>query len=163
MRDAIDFITRRRSIRRYQTDVVEEEKIRLLLEAAMAAPSADNMRPWHFVVVRDAKLRSELSRVHRWAKMAADAPVVFVVLGDATVSPDSWIEDCSAATENLLLAAANIGLGAVWVGLRGAYEQRVRELVEAPTHMRVLCMVPVGYPAEEKPARSQYEQRKVRW
>ena len=99
----------RRSIRKYTSEPVTDEQITTLLEAAMAAPSAVNRKPWEFMVVRDANLRKQLSKVHPWAGMAAAAPVVFVVCGRPNDS-DHWVEDCSAATENLLLGQPVPGL-----------------------------------------------------
>ena len=155
----LDFIYKRRSIRKYKPDPVSDELITEMLEAAMAAPSANNAQPWEFVVVRDEEKKRALSEVHQYAGMAADAPVVMVVLGDAN---NYWMQqDCAAATENLLLAAANLGLGAVWVGLREKHDAYVRELVGAPDTQRAFCLVPVGYPGEKKDPRTQYAEAKV--
>jgi nitroreductase len=158
----LDLIKKRRSIRRYTAQDVSDEQVRVLLEAAMAAPSANNVRPWHFVVVRDANLRKELSKTHRWSYMCADAPVVFAVIGDSRAS-DRWVEGTSAATENLLLAAAGIGLGGVWIGVcrREERESHVRQTLGIPDHLRVLCLVAVGHPAEEKKPRTQYDESRV--
>ena len=156
----LELIKRRRSIRRYTAEEVGEEEVQELLEAAMAAPSADNLQSWRFVVVRDTGLRRALAKAHPWARMATEAPVVFVVLGDQQLS-SHWVEDCSAATENLLLMASGLGLGAVWVGLSGGAERHVREVVKAPPNMKALCLVPVGHPAEEKLPRTQYDPGKV--
>lgn len=158
--EMLELIKRRRSIRRYTKEEVSEEEVRQLLQAAMAAPSADNLQPWRFVVVRDAELRRKLAKVHPWARMAAEAPLVLVVLGDQRVS-SHWVEDCSAATQNLLLMASSLGLGAVWVGLSGGSERHVRGMVKAPPNLRALCLVPVGHPAEDKPPRTQYDPAKV--
>ena len=160
--DIIEHIKRRRSIRSYTTEDVSDEQVRLLLEAAMAAPSAHNSQPWAFVVVRDDELRRELSVSHQYADMASEAPVVFAVVGDPALS-DHWVEDCSAATENLLLAADGIGLGAVWVGIYPGEEREdaVGGILGIPPNLRILCLVPVGHPAEEKPARTQYSAEKV--
>jgi nitroreductase len=159
-----DFIYKRRSIRKYKPDPVPDELVTETLKAAMAAPSANNARPWAFVVVRDPETRRALSNVHQYARMAADAPVVIVVLGDRG---NRWMQqDCAAATENLLLAAANLGLGAVWVGLREERDAPVRELLGVPGKYRAFCLVPVGYPAEEKEPRTQYDEARVhrgRW
>ncbi len=159
---ALDLIRRRRSIRRYTSETVTAEAIRLLLEAAQAAPSALNRRPWEFVVVTDAVRRRALSAIHRWSFMCADAPVVFAVLADAGASVH-WVEDTSAAAENLLLAAAGLELGAVWVAIytQPEREELVRRLLEIPDRLRVLCLIPVGHPAESKEPRSQYDDRKV--
>ena len=158
----LDLIQRRRSIRRYTPEPVPETAIHLLLEAAQAAPSASNRRPWEFVVVTDAARRRELSSIHRWSYMCADAPVVFAVLADAEASAH-WVEDTSAATENLLLAAAGLGLGAVWVAIytKPEREAEVRRILGVPDRLRVLCLIPVGHPDEIKEPRSKYEDRKV--
>jgi nitroreductase len=157
-------IRKRRSIRRYTDQVVTDEQIRQLLEAAMAAPSASNIQPWEFVVVKDPELKRQLAQTHRWSYMAADAAVVFVICANERAS-HHWVEDASAATENLLLAATALGLGAVWVAVypdvsREAY---VRRLLDIPKEMRVLCLVPVGHPAESKPPRTKYRKSKVHY
>lgn len=154
----------RRSIRAYTAKPVVDEQIQALLQAAMAAPSANDVRPWAFVVVRDPARRHALAETHQWSRMCADAPAVIVVLGDPQAS-DHWIEDCSAATENLLLAAAWLGLGAVWVAVypRSEREVHVRQALNVPARLRVLCLLPVGHPAEQKPPRTRYEANKVRY
>ncbi|MBM3471335.1 MAG: nitroreductase family protein [Armatimonadetes bacterium] len=155
-------ILKRRSIRAYTGAPVAEDKVRALLQAAMAAPSANDVRPWAFIVVRDQARRRALAQTHRWAHMCASAPVVIAVVGDPTAS-DHWVEDCSAATENLLLAAAGLDLGAVWVAVypREQREAYVRKELGIPDRLRVLCLVPVGHPAETKPPRTRYEEGKV--
>lgn len=160
----LDLIKKRRSIRRYTSEPVSEADIQALLEAAMAAPSASNRQPWEFVVVRDPVLRRRLAETHPYSKMAAEAPVVFVICGREEQS-HHWVEDTSAATENLLLAAAGLGLGAVWVAVYpGAdREDYVRQVLNLPPDLRVLCLVPLGHPAEEKPPRTQYDPRRVHY
>jgi len=157
-------IKKRRSIRRYTDQPMTDEQIRQLLEAAMAAPSADNIQPWEFVVVRDPVLKRELARTHPWSDMAADAAVVFVVCGDERAS-HHWVEDASAATENLLLAATALGLGAVWVAVYpdASREDYVRRVLDIPEGMRVLCLVPLGHPAETKPPGTKYRESKVHY
>jgi nitroreductase len=160
----LEVIRRRRSVRQYTTQPLDDSQIRLLLEAAMCAPSANDNRPWHFVVVRDAALRAELGRVHQWAGMAAQAPVVFVICGDEQRS-DHWVEDTSAATENLLLQATNMGLGGVWIGIypRSPREDYVRSVMGLPTHLRVLCLVPLGYPVAPPQGRSKFDPGRVHY
>ncbi len=162
MRDALDLIKARRSIRQYTTAPVSPEQIQALLEAAMAAPSGRNLRAWEFVVVTDRATRERLARTHEFSGMAASAPVVFVVCGRERESRH-WISDCSAATENLLLEATSLGLGGVWVGLYPVpeREQYVREVLGLPAELRPLCMVPIGQPAESKPPRTQFEPDRV--
>jgi len=158
----LETIKARRSIRKYTKEPVSDEHIQTLLEAAMAAPSASNIQPWEFVVVRDEALRRKLSQTHQWSHMAADAPVVFVVLGDERKS-HHWVQDSSAATQNLLLAATALGLGGVWVGIYPNEEREasVRASLEIPEGKRVLCLVPVGHPAEHKAPRTQFDAARV--
>jgi nitroreductase len=160
----LELIKRRRSIRRYTDEAVSDADVAALLEAAMAAPSADNLQPWEFVVVRDEGLRQQLAETHPWSRMCADAPVVFVVCGHERRS-GHWVEDTSAATENLLLAAAGLDLGAVWVGVypQSGYEKHVRRMLSIPRELRVLCLVPVGHPGESKLPHTKYDERKVHY
>jgi len=162
MTETLDLILKRRSIREYIKEPVTDEQVDALLRAAMAAPSANDLRPWAFVVVCEAEQRKTLGKIHQWSDMCAKAAVVIVVLGDPETS-QHWVEDCSAATENLLLAAAGLDLGAVWVAIypHADCEASVRLLLEIPEQFRVLCLVPVGHPAETKPPRTRYEASKV--
>jgi nitroreductase len=154
----------RRSIRRYTDQPVAKEQIEKLLDAAMAAPSGNAVRPWHFVVVQEAERRRRLSKVHRWASMCAQAPLVVAVCAQAD-DMTFWIDDSSAATENLLLMAQAMGLGGVWIGIRQtpAHERSVREIVGAPESVRVLCLLAIGYPAEQRPAYSGHNRTQAHW
>ncbi len=160
----LDLIKKRRSIRAYTEEPVPEADVKALLEAAMAAPSAHNAQPWEFIVVRREDLRRQLAETHQWSDICSDAPVVFVVCGHERRS-DHWVEDTSAATENLLLAVAGVGLGAVWVGIypRPQREAHVRKVLSIPDGMRVLCLVAVGHPAESKPPHTKYDESKVHY
>jgi nitroreductase len=160
----LDLIKKRRSIRQYTDEPVSDADVKALLEAAMAAPSADNLQPWEFVVVREEGLRRQLAETHPWSRMCAGAPVVFVVCGHERRSVH-WVDDTSAATENLLLAAAGLDLGAVWVGIypHKRHEEHVRSVLNIPRGLRVLCLVPVGHPAESKPPHTKYAERKVHY
>jgi len=158
----IDLIKRRRSIRQYTNESVSDEHVQQLLEAAMAAPSASARDPWHFVVIRDAATRQKLSQTHTFSDMAARAPVVIAVCGDEVVSRH-WVADCAAATENLLLAVTALGLGAVWVGVYPGTEREdhVRAVLNIPSNIRILCLIPIGHPAEDKPPRTRFNAEKV--
>ena len=160
-KEVLDFICKRRSVRRFQKKQVPEEILEALMKATMAAPSGNNAQPWEFVIVRDPKIKEELSRVHSWVYMAAEAPAVVVVLGDK--SSEWWQDDCAAATENLLLAAANLGLGTVWCGIKEDQARTVRKILGAPGNMGVLCLVPLGYPAESISPHTKYRKDKVYW
>ncbi|GAB4531235.1 MAG: nitroreductase family protein [Anaerolineae bacterium] len=162
--EVLDLIKKRRSIREYTDEPVSDADIKAMLEAAMAAPSANNSQPWEFIVVRRKDLRQQLARMKIWSYMCAAAPVVFVVCGDEERSRH-WVEDTSAATENLLLAATGLGLGAVWIAVypEPAYEAYVRNLLGIPHDLHVLCLVAVGHPAETRPPRTQYDEDKVHY
>lgn len=162
MSENLDWIYKRRSIRAYRDEPISDGELDLLLQAAMAAPSANDRRPWAFVAVRSSQSRQALAGVHQWSSMCANAPLVMAVLGDPQVS-SHWVEDCSAATENLLLAVAALDLGAVWVAIYPNLDREasVRTILGIPEHFRVLCLVPIGRPLETKPPRTRYEQNKV--
>ena len=160
----LEVIKKRRSIRRYTNDPLADEDVTALLEAAMAAPSADNLQPWEFIVVNDGDLRRKLAETHPWSSMCAGAAVVFVICANDRRSKH-WVEDASAATENLLLCATGRDLGAVWVGIypNQRSEKHVRETLGIPSALRVLCMVPVGHPAEERPSGTKFDENKVHY
>lgn len=162
--DMLELIKKRRSIRKYTDQTVTDEQMRQLLEAAMAAPSGSNLQPWEFVVVRDPDLKRQLAQTHTWSHMCTDAAVVFVVCGNERASRH-WVEDTSAATQNLLLAAAAMNLGAVWVAMypHSDREPHARRVLAIPEEIRILCLVPVGHPAESKPPRTQYNESKVHY
>ena len=160
----LDVIKKRRSIRKYTDQPISDGDVKSLLEAAMAAPSADDVRPWELIMVRDGRLRQQLANTHPWSHMCADAPVVFVVCGDEPRSAH-WVADTSALTENLLLAVAGLDLGAVWVGVypQQRHEAHVRSVLGIPDRLRVLCLVPVGHPAETKQPHTKYDERKIHY
>lgn len=163
MKDLLDLMQTRRSVREYTDEPVTDEQVEALLKAAMAAPSAQNLQPWHFVVVRKRKLLNKLAEVHKYAYMLEKAPLAIVVCGDAKVSEKHWVEDTCAATQSLLLAATAVGLGGVWISLypKKKHQKYARELLDVPDHVGVLCALAIGHPAEKKEARTQYNADRV--
>jgi nitroreductase len=166
MNEQLEFIYKRRSIRKYLDQPVDDALIEALLSAAMAAPSGMNMQPWNFVVVRDANGLSDLRKTSPFAKM--NAPCAIVVCGNLgtfkrPLLEHFWVQDCSAATENLLLAATALGLGAVWCGVHPIkrLEEKVSKVLDLPKSVIPLAMVFVGYGSEEQPARTQYDASKI--
>ncbi len=161
----MDAIFKRRSIRRYKDGSVSDETIEKLLKAAMAAPSAGNEQPWHFVVVKDKEMLKRLSKLSPYASMLKDAPLGIVVCGDlkAEIYKGFWVQDCSAATENLLIEAAYLGLGAVWLGVYPVEERvdYVREVLEIPSYVVPFAVIPVGYPAQQLPPADRYNRDKI--
>jgi len=157
-----DFIYKRRSIRKFTPEPVNKSQIRELLRAAMAAPSAGDQRPWEFVVITNRKLLDAVPSLHPYSKMIKEAPAAILVCGNMRKQKHGhWDQDCSAATENLLLAAANMGLGAVWLGVYPVADrvEGLSGLFKLPKHVIPLSLVPVGHPAETKsPCGDRYDE-----
>ena len=158
-----DWILQRRSIRKYTSESIDDSTITSLLKAAMAAPSASNRTPWHFVVIKDREQLNSLADAHPYGKMLYDAPLCIAVCGDTAVSELYWVQDCSAATENMLLAAASLNLGGVWLGVYPRHERvtQVKNILQLPAHIVPLNLLALGHPAEKKEARTQYTELKV--
>lgn len=155
--ELIQTIFARRSIRKYTSEPVSEKEIKTLLEAAMAAPSANNSQPWRFVVVTDRRTIDALADAHPHGKMLFQATLCIAVCGDPAASV-YWEQDCSAATENLLLAATALGLGAVWLGVHPRQDRiaAVRRVLGIPESIVPLNLLSIGHPAEMKEPRTQY-------
>ncbi len=164
--DALQAIHTRRSIRKYEDRAVPEDAIRQILAAAMMAPSACNMQPWHFVVIDDRELLAKISAINPHAGMAEHSPVSILVCGDLALEHPSgyWVVDCAAATQNLLLAAHALGLGAVWTGIypRQDRVEGYRKLLGLPENVMPHSLNVIGYPAEEPQARDRYREDRVR-
>ena len=161
--ELIKAIFSRRSIRKYTEESVPEEHVTTILEAAMAAPSASNRKPWHFVTVTERDTLNRLANAHKYAKMLHEAPLCIIVCGDESVSQRFWVQDCSAATQNILLAAQALGLGSVWCGVYPS-EERVKEISEIlriKDPVKPLNLIAIGYPAEKKDPRTQYDGSRI--
>ena len=165
-----DPILRRRSIRTYTQEPVTEAQVEALLRAAMAAPSAGNQQPWRFVVIRDKRTLTAITEVHPYSKMLPGAPVAILVCGDPGAGkwPQYWEQDCAAATENVLIAAEQLGLGSVWLGVHPLAERvdGVRRLLGIPESIVPFALLPVGRPAERKEPADRYDAARVhheRW
>jgi nitroreductase len=163
--DALDAIFTRRSIRRYERKSVPDELIRTLLEAAMSAPSAGNEQPWQFIVITERRLLDEIPTFHPYADMLREAPVAILVCGDVKLEryKGYWVQDCSAATENLLLAAHAKGLGGVWVGIYPKDDRvlRMQRLLDLPAHVIPLALLPIGFPAERIPPVHRFDATRI--
>ena len=164
----LETIMTRTSIRQYTDQPVEKEKIEAMLRAGMAAPTAVNAQPWHFVVVSDKAKLDELAAANPRAGMLKSAPLAIVVCGDMTKAMEGkgrqfWIQDCSAATENILLAAHAQGLGAVWTALYPMEEriQPVSEALKLPDTLIPLCTVVIGYPAEQPEPKDKWKPENI--
>lgn len=160
----ISLIMGRRSIRKYTGEKIPDGDIKVLLEAAMNAPSAHNKQPWHFIVVDDRAVLNRITEYHQYSKMLEHASHAIVVLGDNQVQDtDFWIHDCAAATENILIAAHAMGYGAVWLGVHPheALIKGTKDLFDVPSHVTPLGIVSLGVTTVEKPPRMNYNEDRV--
>ena len=164
---AIENIMTRTSIRQYKDQPVEQEKIDIMLKAAMAAPTAVNLQPWHFIVITDKKVIDQLA-----GPQPTNAPLLIAVCGDTDKTtmpdgksklPDFWVQDVSAATENLLLAAHALGLGAVWTGVYPIMERtdEVANVLNCPKNIVPLAVVRIGYPGESPEPKDKFKQENI--
>lgn len=168
--DTMEAILTRRSVRKYEKDSISNRDINELLEAAMSAPSAGNEQPWHFVIIDDPKILGKVPTFHNHAQMLKDASVAILVCGDLNLEKhkDMWIQDCSAATQNILLAVRAKGLGAVWLGIfpRDQRIKGMRELTKLPDNVMPFSLISIGKPAVKQEKADRYNPSRVhknRW
>jgi len=160
----IDAIYNRRSIRKYKNQPVSDEQIRSLLEAAMMAPSARNRQPWHFVVCTDREVIDRLREAHPYSSMLSQAPVCIAVCAEPDKS-EHYQQDCAAATQNLMLAAYDMGLGTCWMGVAPQTERMkaVAAVLSIPDGFVPFSLIAVGFPDEEPPRPKRYDESKVHY
>ena len=168
MKSFLELALQRRSIRKYEPRAVEKEKVDTILQAALASPSSKHLNPWEFVVVTDHEVLSRLADCRTYgSQLLRDTPLGIVVCVDASQT-DTWQCDGAITALNMLLCAEDLGLGGCWVQIhnRGTKEnieaeEMARRLLHIPAHLSVLCVVSIGYKAEEKkpinPEKLQYE------
>lgn len=163
-----EVLLKRRSVRKFTQEPVSKEHIEELLHAAMSGPSACNKKPWEFYVITNEKLLEELKSASKFTKMSSKLAIV--VCGNLSKAlplqmASYWIQDCSAATENILLRVTDLGLGAVWCGIhpQKRAEERVRKMLGLGKKMIPLNIIFIGHPAEETEARDQYDEKRVHY
>lgn len=167
-KNVMDFILGRRSVRLFSPGQIDAETTHRLLEAAMAAPSAMAKDPWRFVVVRNAEMLGKLAQACAGGKMLPAAAMAIVVCGDLEAAMDQQmgflVQDCSAAVENMLIAASGLGLGSCWVGVypSDSFMKEVRLLLGLPASFVPVACVALGLPGEELPARTRFNASLVR-
>jgi nitroreductase len=163
--DVLETIRTRRSIRKYQSLAIPEGLIQQVLVAAMSAPSARNAQPWQFVVLEERAMLDQIPGFAPNADMVRAAPMAILVCGDLSLelSPGYWPVDCAAATENMLLAAHGLGLGAVWCGVypRQPRMEGFRQLLRLPQNVVPHSLVVLGYPAEQPPSQDRFRPERV--
>ncbi|MBL4935564.1 nitroreductase family protein [Clostridium sp. YIM B02515] len=160
-------ILNRKSIRKYKDIKISDETIEELLRAAMAAPSAGNEQPWEFIVLRDKEIMKKITEVHPYSKMLLNTDTAIVICGDEAkeVFKGYWVQDCSAATENILIAAEDMGLGAVWLGVYPTEDrvQAIKELLNLPNSVIPLSIVPIGYPDEDRKMADRFNKARIHY
>ena len=160
---AIENIMNRKSVRKYSDEKIEQEKIDTILKCAMAAPSAMNKQPWEILVVTEKEKLEKLAQIAPNASYSKNAQLAIIVCGDSSVSDKFWIQDCCAVTENILLAAESLGLGAVWCAVYPSEEKvkEIREFFNLPENVIPLNIIPMGYPFDKEEPKQKYNPEKV--
>lgn len=165
--DLLEGIFTRRSIRKFKEKPISKDRIIDLIKAAMQAPSAGNNQPWHFIVIDDREILNTIPEFHEYSKMLLHSPVAILVCGEIEVEKycGYWVQDCSAATQNLLLAAHAYGLGAVWLGIYPMQERidGIKKLVNLPTNVYPLSLIALGYPDEIKEPVNRFNPEKIKY
>jgi nitroreductase len=158
--ETFDALFTRRSIRKYTNKPVEDDKIQKILKAAMYAPSARNTQPWQFIIITERDMLNKIKQAHPYANMLAEAPLAILICGDKTYEPhEGYLNtNCSAATQNLLLAAHDLGLGSVWLGVYPRKERMdaLTKLFSLPENIIPISLVALGYPDEKKSATGRF-------
>ena len=152
MNEVLRTIKNRRTIRRFKSDPIEDEKLQAILDAGRWAPSFSNLQPWRFIVIKDQKLKNALDKAARESVLHLginEAPVIILVCVDRRIDPLHAIEAGAAATQNMTLAATSLGLGAGWIGIWGTEaEASIRKIFKLPETVRVVSLLPLGLPDE---------------
>ena len=166
----LDVIFTRKSVRKYTGEVVTREKLEYLARAAMAAPSGRNQQPWAFIIISEPTLLAKVAEGLPYARMLPDAGAGIIVCG-FSVPPtraggkDLWEQDCAAATENILLTAEAMKLGAVWTAVHPYPERQehVRKIFEIPSHIYPFSLIPIGYPTGTEQPKNKFDPEKIHW
>jgi nitroreductase len=167
--DVLTVIHQRKSVRQFTEQKVEREKLEICVRAGMAAPTAMNRQPWAFIVIDDSEILQQLAQELGGNKILSHAPAAIVVCGNLEKAvqsvPDYWVQDCSAATQNILLAVEGIGLGAVWIGVfpRDERIQAVKNVTRLPKHLVPLNVIAIGYPKGEHTPKDKWKSENVFW
>ena len=166
----LETIFNRTSIRSYSDQKVEKDQIMTLLKAGMSAPSAVNKQPWEFIVIDDKDLMGKIGDEFKNAGMVKKASCAIIVCGDMNLTlggdvQEFWVQDCSAATENILLAAHSLGLGAVWCGVYPNKEraENLKNLLSLPEHIVPLNIIPIGVREKEQEPKDKWKEEKIHW
>ena len=147
MNQIIEFLIKRRSVRKFQNRPVDINLIKELIKVANYAPNSNNREPWKFIIITDDRIKKELSTLHKGALHIANAPIGIAVVAEPDISPETWMIDASNATLYFVLAAYSVGLGVGWIA---AYEnKKAKEILGIPDNKILLTLLSVGYPDPE--------------
>lgn len=165
-----NIIFQRTSVRKYTNQSITKEQIEMLLKAGMAAPSAKNVQPWEFIVVQKKETMLKIAEFHPYSSMLKDSPLVIVVCGNESKIniegiEELWPQDCSAATQNILLEATELGLGGVWLGVypKKNIMNNLAELLILPKHIIPFSIISIGYPAEEAKPKDKFDHKRIHY
>ncbi len=166
-----NMIFKRTSVRSYTSEKITSEEIELLMKAAMAAPSGCNAQPWEFIVVQKREILDKIMQVHPFSTMLKEAPLAIVVCSNNDKRPQFvphvqlWPQDCSAATENILLQAAEMGLGGVWLGVHPRYELQkpLSEVLNLPNNIIPFSIISIGHPKGEVKPKDKFDKTKIHY
>lgn len=167
--ETLKIIHQRKSVRNYTAQKVETGALKTLLKSAMAAPSAKDLRPWSFIGITQREVLNMLSEKLPYGKMLVNAQAAIVVCGEPEKGVknvrDYWVQDCSAATQNILLAAEAIGLGAVWIGVfpRDDRVENVKKILNIPENVFPLNVISIGYPAGDEKPKDKFDETNIHW
>jgi nitroreductase len=165
--DAIEAILTRRSVRKYIKKEISKETIKELIEAGMSAPSAGNQQPWHFIIIDKPTILEKVPTFHNHAQMLKNASIAILVCGDLNLESHKgmWTHDCSAATENILIAVRAKKLGAVWLGIypREKRVKGMRSLLNLPNNVIPFSLISIGYPDEEQKRINRYNISRIHY
>jgi len=163
----MEVIYNRRSIRKYSSKDLDDKEIKEVISAGMAAPSAGNQQPWEFIVVKDPKKLEAITKVHPYAQMLKEAKAAIIVCADLNREKHKgyWVQDCSAATQNMLLEASSRDIGTVWLGVypRKDRVEGIKEIFDLPEEVIPLNVISLGYPAEDKGPSDRYDEKRIHW
>ena len=165
--DVIEAIMSRRSVRKFLDQPVGDGVLEQLIGAGMVAPSAHNEQPWHFVVIEDRAMLEEITRIHKYAQMLKESPVALAICAEITLvqdpAVDFWVQDCAAATENVLLAANGLGLGACWLGIHPRVQRKaaISKLLKLPENVEPFSIIALGYPAKQEKSADRFKPERI--
>ena len=160
-------VSKRRSVRKYSDLPVTDSEIEEILRAGMSAPSAGNQQPWHFIVIRDRAVLDKVPEINPYSKLLEHAPVAILVCGDTRLEKYEgfWVQDCSAATENMLIQIAAMGLGGVWLGFYPMKDrvEGIKKLFNLPKEVYPLSMIALGHPAEKPEPADRFKKDRIHY